>query len=365
MRLRELFYLHKSDRQVLLVLLSLAAIILFVLQFTGSKQPEQGGGEAGLSADTLRAAQQPLGQSPAGDEPYAVPSTVRHERFTFDPNTADSTQLLRLGLRPWQVRNIYRYRARGGIFRSKEDFARLYGLTVKEYRSLEPLIRISPDYQPASTLVGNASKRYSSEAVGDASQRYSSEAVGNASKRYSSEVVGDASKRCSSDAVGNASQRYSSEAVGNASQRYDSLHHSPRYPVKLHPGETIDLNTLDTTDLKTVPGIGSYYARRIADYGRRLGGYVSVDQLDEIDNFPTGAKAFFAITIAGKQHRLAINRLSLNELRRHPYINYYQARAIADYRRLHGPIASLSDLRLLPEFPPEAIERLEPYVSYE
>lgn len=56
----------------------------------------------------------------------------------------------------WQVRNIYRYRAKGGVYRKKEDFARLYGLTVKDYRRLEPYIRISEDYLPASTLVGNA-----------------------------------------------------------------------------------------------------------------------------------------------------------------------------------------------------------------
>ena len=36
---------------------------------------------------------------------YAVPSKAV-ERFPFDPNTADSTQLLRLGLQSWQVRNI-------------------------------------------------------------------------------------------------------------------------------------------------------------------------------------------------------------------------------------------------------------------
>ena len=56
------------------------------------------------------------------------------ESFVFDPNTADSIQLLRLGLRPWQVRNIYKYRSKGGIYRTKADFARLYGLTVKDYR---------------------------------------------------------------------------------------------------------------------------------------------------------------------------------------------------------------------------------------
>ena len=323
MRWRELFYLHKSDRQVLLVLLSLAAIILLVLQFTGSEQPEQGG-EAERPASPQRS--EALRQ-PKDAPPYAVPSEVQHERFIFDPNTADSTQLLRLGLRPWQVRNIYKYRARGGIYRKKEDFARLYGLTVKEYRSLEPYIRISPDYLPAATLVGNASKRYGSDNV-----------VGDASKRYGS---------------------------GDISLPYDSLQSTPRYPVKLHPGETIDLNTLDTTDLKTVPGIGSYYARRIADYGRRLGGYVSVDQLDEIDNFPVDAKSFFVIVLPDKQHRMAINHLSLNELRRHPYINFYQARAITDYRRLHGSIHNLDDLRLLPEFTPADLQRLQPYVTFD
>ena len=76
----------------------------------------------------------------------------RAESFVFDPNTADSTQLLRLGLRPWQVRNIYKYRSKGGIYRTKTDFARLYGLTVKDYRRLEPYIRISADYQSAASL---------------------------------------------------------------------------------------------------------------------------------------------------------------------------------------------------------------------
>jgi len=62
--------------------------------------------------------------------------------------------------------------------------------------------------------------------------------------------------------------------------------------------------------------------------------------------------------------KLNVNQLSLNELRKHPYINFYQARAITDYRRLHGPLRSLNDLRLSKDFPPEEIERLMPYVAY-
>ena len=42
--------------------------------------------------------------------PYAATESQHTvEEFPFDPNTADSNQLLRLGLQPWQVRNIYRY----------------------------------------------------------------------------------------------------------------------------------------------------------------------------------------------------------------------------------------------------------------
>jgi DNA uptake protein ComE-like DNA-binding protein len=62
--------------------------------------------------------------------------------------------------------------------------------------------------------------------------------------------------------------------------------------------------------------------------------------------------------------KLQVNNLTLNELRRHPYLNFYMAKAITDYRRLHGPLKSLQDLRLSKDFPPEVIKRLEPYVDF-
>jgi DNA uptake protein ComE-like DNA-binding protein len=231
---------------------------------------------------------------------YATEPSRRVEQFPFDPNTADSTQLLRLGLQPYQVRNIYKYRAKGGIYRSKEDFARLYGLTVKDYRRLEPYIRISADFEPAANLVGER-------------------------------------PRLERDTV--------------------------RYPVKIKETEHIVLNTADTNELKRVPGIGSYYAKEIVRHGKWLGGYVSVDQLDEIEDFPQEAKQYFIIENAQPQ-QLNVNRLTLQQLRRHPYINYFQAKTIVEYRRLNGDIRSLNDLRFSRDFTPEAIRRLEPYVTY-
>jgi len=303
---KEFFYLHKSDRQVILALLTVAAVAIAVIFLAGGKEPK-----SNLSTPILAdSIDKNNAKSQTESIIYSQPDAVTPERFAFDPNTADSTQLLRLGLHPFQVKNIYKYRAAGGVFHKKEDFARLYGLTVKQYRELEPYIQISADYLPASTLF----------------------------------------------------PRTSHEPYATQSQ--DSGTFVPRYPVKLTEGETIDLATADTTTLRCVPGIGSYFARRIVEYGQRLGGYVSVAQLDEIDDFPQEAKPYITLSYAHVVTKLNINTLSLNELKRHPYINYYQAQEIINYRRQYGPITDLQDLHLLPDFPPEAISRLQPYVEY-
>lgn len=228
--------------------------------------------------------------------------TVRRKLSAFDPNTADSTLLLSLGLQPWQVRSIYRYRAKGGIYRQPSDFARLYGLTVKQYKELLPYIHISDEYKPAAEVYG------------------------------------------STDAVRSGR---------------DTL----RYPVKLQPGQYVTLDDADTASLRKVPGIGRYYASRIVRYRNDLGGYVSVAQLSEIEGIPEAALSYFRVT-GGAVRKLNLNRLTLNELKHHPYINFYQARRIIDYRRLKGPLHSIDDLRLLKDFSQRDIERLRPYVEF-
>ena len=293
--IRDLFYLNKNDRKVVLTLLAVIVSVLTMIYLTGGNQIET----SAPQKDSIKKRTTKIYH-------YASYTPKKVERFAFDPNTADSTQLLRLGLQPWQVRNIYKYRAAGGIYRKPQDFAKLYGLTVKQYRELEPYIRISSDYQPAATLV-HEPKSYTQKAPKDSARH--------------------------------------------------------QYPTKIKETEHIVLNTADTTMLMSIPGIGPYYARRIVQYGNRLGGYVSVDQLDEIDDFPTEAKKYLVISNPTPK-KLNINQLSLNELKRHPYINFYQAKEITDYRRLHGAIKSLNELRLLKDFTPEVIKRLTPYVAY-
>ena len=162
-----LLYIKKSDRIALLTLLALIATVLTLLWLTGRNGMTPTDGDTAWN-DT--AASVPMEQKPATrgradrngsyddrrEQGYYAVETKAPERFTFDPNTADSTQLLRLGLQPWQVRNIYRYRARGGVYQQPSDFARLYGLTAKQYRELLPYIRIGSDYRPAAEVYGKS-----------------------------------------------------------------------------------------------------------------------------------------------------------------------------------------------------------------
>ena len=291
------FYLQKSDRRTIILLLCVIVAAVVVMKTVDDGSTEE-------AAPTLqvtdkqdhRQRQQPRNHA------YYQTEERKAELFPFDPNTADSTQLLRLGLQPWQVRNIYKYRAAGGVYRQPRDFARLYGLTLKQYRRLEPYIRIKEEDMPA--------------------------------ERYF----------------------YKYEPI----EERDTI----KYPIKLQAEERIVLNRADTAQLRKVPGIGPYFARKIVEYRERLGGYYRVQQLLEIEDFPETAVDFFIIPDDTQLRKLNINRLSLNELKRHPYLNFYQARAIVDYRRLHGTIQSLDQLSLLRDFPREAIERLTPYVEY-
>lgn len=309
--LKEFFYLQRDDRRAVLTLLALLVVTLSLVFWLGdNSSPSSTGKDTNPLKETDRGYAN--AENNHAEEYYKVEGT-KVERFPFDPNTADSTQLLRLGLAPWQVRSIYRYRAKGGIYRRPEDFARLYGLTRKQYRELRPYIRISSDYLPAAD--------------------YYTPPIEN-----------------------NSNYPLDSTRTRGAHTSYAAKH-------KLRPGEHIAINTADTTQLQKIPGIGSGYARMIVYYRERLGGFVSAKQVLESGPVPESALQYITVD-ASRVRKLNVNKLSLNQLRRHPYINFYQAKAICDYRRLHGPLHSLEELRFSPDFPPAQIERLQPYVTF-
>lgn len=65
------------------------------------------------------------------------------ELFSFDPNTAQEQDFLRLGLPHALATRILRYRDKGGFFFDKSDFKKLYGLSDADFTRLEPFIAVA------------------------------------------------------------------------------------------------------------------------------------------------------------------------------------------------------------------------------
>lgn len=82
------------------------------------------------------------------DAPHTEPvrqrreATRRTESFPFNPNTVSAGDLQRLGFSQKQAAAIINYRAKGGRFRRKEDFAKSFVVADSVYARLEPFIRI-------------------------------------------------------------------------------------------------------------------------------------------------------------------------------------------------------------------------------
>ena len=240
---------------------------------------------------------------------YAVPEQ-EVETFPFDPNTADSTTLLRLGFPPFMVRGVYRYRARGGRYHEPADVQRIPGMTNELWERLSPYIRIGRKYQYVTPQPRVLPRSFPS-----------------------------------TDREPNL--------------RRDTL----RFPVKMQKGETVSLNTADTTALKRIPGVGSYYARRIVYYRSQLGGFASLDQLQEIEGLPEGVEEWVRIDTTGLR-KIDVNHATKSQLVRHPYLGGYRAGDIWQWRHNYGSLRSIDDLRRLPNFTESDIERLKPYLEF-
>ena len=144
---------------------------------------------------------------------------------------------------------------------------------------------------------------------------------------------------------------------------------SQQKPIeKLNAGEKIDLNTADSTQLCRIPGIGPAYAKRIIGYRKLLGGYYRLEQLQEVYGMYVELyekiTPFFLMS-ENSIRKISVNEASLEQLKAHPYLNFYQAKAIVEKRKKNAKIESWEELKLLEEFTETDRERVSPYLSFE
>ncbi|MFW9599732.1 MAG: helix-hairpin-helix domain-containing protein [Bacteroides graminisolvens] len=152
-------------------------------------------------------------------------------------------------------------------------------------------------------------------------------------------------------------------AVNRDSSLYTALKRDSVKPFKYAAGVTIDLNTTDTTELKKIPGVGGSIARMIVGYRQKLGGFYDVCQLDDIRLNVEKLRGWFYAD-ASKTQRINLNKASVERLKAHPYLNFYQAKVIVEHRSRYGAISNLNQLSLYNEFTPHDIQRISHYVCF-
>ncbi len=312
MHIHNWFYLSRADRKAFALLLVVLIVIVVVrMQFRDQVQDEAKQPTAEEQKALAEFADRQKKDSLARLNRYGwrdKEAAQRAELFSFDPNTADSLTLRRLGLAPWQIRNMMKYRRKGGIWKSADHFARLYGLSEEEFLRLKPFIVIEKE-KSAGKKDANTDKK---------------------------------SRHLPKDSV---LKYYYSQS-------------------KFKTDTLLNLNSTDTTELKRIPGIGSYYARKICSYRERLGGFVNVGQIEEIEGLPENIAHWFTVDSMAVVRRENVNTASFRTLARHPYLTYEQVKLIDFYRKKYGKIWAWRDLFLADEFAQADTLRLNIYFYF-
>ena len=135
-----------------------------------------------------------------------------------------------------------------------------------------------------------------------------------------------------------------------------------QYPKK---ALSFELNTADSLDLVQLYNIGPVIARRILKYRSLLGGYVRREQLREVYGIDSARYNDIAPHLTVDPSRITpidINTADIDRLKRHPYLDYYQAKAIIRLREERGAYAGVGDILNIPIIDSETFTRIEPYL---
>lgn len=228
----------------------------------------------------------------------------------FDPNTVDSTTLVHLGFKPWQAKNLLKYRAKGGRYRRPEDLKRLYGMTDSMYQILQPYIQIVRTDVDSLRL----------------------------------------------DSMGR-------DSLWRDTTRYDSM---PKWQ-HVKKDTILNLRTADTTELKMIRGVGSYRAKQIVRYRDALGGFVRVEQLKEVEGMELVADSVMKhfVLDSANVKQLNVNSMGVRQLSRHPYLRFEDAKAIYELRRRKIKLDSIEQLYELETLSEETIKKVAPYLNFD
>lgn len=129
----------------------------------------------------------------------------------------------------------------------------------------------------------------------------------------------------------------------------------------------VEINSADTVLLTEIKGIGPAFAKRIAKYREKLGGFYAKEQLMEVYGLDSikynEIKAQIRVNTANIT-QININTAEFDDMKNHPYLKFKQINAIIQYRKQHGKFKSIEDLKKVMVLTPQIIQNITPYLSF-
>lgn len=246
----------------------------------------------------------------------AGPTEVTLSPFTFNPNTLSDSGFKALGLSERHIASLRKYQAKGGTFRTRADFGKMYFMNDSLYSLLHPYIDL-PE-QPF------------------------------AAERKEPPHWG---KHRTKDSAAYAKWSNTAKTKWYAYREW-----------------RVDLNKADTTELKQLRGVGPYFAKAIVKRREQLGGYHSLEQLLEIKRMTPEIIDQLAPKIdlnPADVRKIPMNQVTTQELSSHPYVSFDLANRLVTYREQRKRIASAQELADAGLLDAELSLKLVPYLSFE
>jgi len=129
-----------------------------------------------------------------------------------------------------------------------------------------------------------------------------------------------------------------------------------------------DINQASADDLIKLYGIGPALSERILKQKEVFGGFVSMDQMEDVWGLSPevieNLKKHFAIIQQPLVKKLKINDLPSKELAKFPYFNYALSKEIVTYRSMNNGIKEIEDLTKIKGFPVEKINIIALYLEF-
>lgn len=131
-----------------------------------------------------------------------------------------------------------------------------------------------------------------------------------------------------------------------------------------------DLNLADTTTLMQISGVGLKTALNIIKYREKLGGFTSLEQLNDVYILKKRPEVIeeikkYAEINQNSIQKILINSISEEELSKNIHFKGGMAKIIINYRKQHGKYKNIADFKPIKIVTPEFLEKIAPYLSYD